>query len=281
MSVMNVRVAALQPLAHRGIDEEMNVGDALAGIDMAADMGAQFVCFPEGYPGPSATPIRYSAEARLCAKARERGVYVIAGGLEKAEGEQQFFVALRLIDPSGDVVGLYRRTTPVGPYIYAQLPAQGVWGFDYTTGDELPVFETPYGTVGLLVCSEIYVPELARALALQGADIIFAPAGALINELLPTWRTMVWARAIENLTCTVTCQNLFGSEKGVAMIASPEAVLAQREDPGLLAATLDLDRIQWLREQDERIEMPKPYTVIPGTQRWRRPDLYRRASRHW
>lgn len=275
---MEVRVAAVQPQAYRGIEEERNVERALGYIDVAADLEAQFVVFPEGYPGPSATPIRYSADDDLCDKARQRGIYVIAGSLHEAERQGSYFVALKLIGPDGRIQGMYRRTTPQGPYIYDQPPAPGVWGFDYVTGDELPIFETPFGTIGLLVCSEIYIPELARTLALKGAEVIFAPAGALINELMPTWRTMVWARSIENLLYTVTCQNLFGVEEGVAMIASPECVLSQRNDAGIITGTLDLDRIRWLREQEERIEIPKQYRVIPGTMRWRRPDLYHEAT---
>ena len=60
----------------------------------------------------------------------------------------------------------------------------------------------------MLVCSELYSPELSRVLMLQGADIIAYPAGGAINELLPGWRTLVYARAIENLLFTVACQNL-------------------------------------------------------------------------
>ena len=271
---MDVRVAAVQPIAFRGTEEERNVDEALRYLDEAADAGAQFVCFPEGFPGPSAVPLRYSADERLSAMARVRGLYIVAGSLEPAERPDCFYVTLKLIGPDG-VLGVYHRTTPTGPYIYREPPAPGLWGFDYVTGNDLPVFGTPLGTIGLLVCSEIYVPELARTLMLQGAEIIFAPAGAMINELMPTWRTMVWARAIENLLYTVTCQNLFATEEGVAMIATPEGILAQRDDAGMIAASLDLDRIRWLREQDERIELPKPYRCIPGTLRWRRPELYR------
>jgi predicted amidohydrolase len=270
---MQVKVSAVQPIAFRADEDERNVDAALASIDEAADAGAQLICFPEGYPGPGGVPLRYSAVERLEEKARQRNVFIVAGSLEPAHGGERYYVTVKLIGPGG-VVGVYHRTTPEGPYIYAEPPAPGLWGFDYVSGDSLPVFETPLGTIGLLVCSEIYVPELARALMLCGAEIVLAPAGAMINELMPTWRTMIWARAIENLLYTVTCQNLYGGEEGVAMIAGPEGILAQRPDAGIITATLDLDRIRWLRDQDERIEVPKPYSVIPGTLRWRRPELY-------
>jgi hypothetical protein len=43
----------------------------------------------------------------------------------------------------------------------------------------------------------------------------------------------------------------------------------------MLVARLDLDRLAWLRAEDEHIVFPKPYATIPGVLRWRRPELYR------
>jgi predicted amidohydrolase len=167
----------------------------------------------------------------------------------------------------------YRRTTPPGPYIYRDIDA---WGFDYAESDEPPaVYDTRLGRIGLLVCSEVYVPELARGLALQGADVILFPAGGAINELLETWRTLIWARAIENLVFTAAVQNLYDEdEQGIATIAAPERILARSAGESLLVADLDVDRLHFLRERDERIEFPKPYATIPGVLRWRRPELY-------
>jgi hypothetical protein len=61
---------------------------------------------------------------------------------------------------------------------------------------------------------------------------------------------------------------------GIAMIASPERVLCESQEPGLLSAVLDLDRIRWLRETDEELIVPAPYRTIPGVLKWRRPELY-------
>src|SRR5206468_12171472 len=47
---------------------------------------------------------------------------------------------------------------------------------------------------GLLMCSEVYVPELARAMALKGAVITLLPAGLWSSELHDTWRTLLWDR---------------------------------------------------------------------------------------
>ncbi len=67
------------------------------------------------------------------------------------------------------------------------------------------------------------MPEVARALALRGAELIFMPAGKDKKTLWATWRTLIWARAIENLAIVVTTQNLFDhAERGLAMMAALE-----------------------------------------------------------
>jgi predicted amidohydrolase len=85
---------------------------------------------------------------------------------------------------------------------------------------------------------------------------------------------MLQARAIENLIYTAACQNMYGVEEGVGMICGPEGVLAEDGGEAVIIADLDMERLEWLRDQDEKLEMPKKYRVVPGTLRWRRPDLY-------
>ncbi len=96
-----------------------------------------------------------------------------------------------------------------------------------------------------------------------------------MNELLPSWRTILHARAIENLVYTAACQNLYEeSEEGVAQVASPEAVVDSLRHEGMLVADLDMERLRFLREEDEKVEFPKRYATVPGLLRWRRPELY-------
>jgi predicted amidohydrolase len=138
------------------------------------------------------------------------------------------------------------------------------------------VFETAFGRIGLLVCSEVYVPELSRALALQDADVIVYPAGGGQGEIIPSWQTVLAARAIENIVYTAASQNLYApAERGLGMIASPEGILATRSDAGLIIADLDMDRLAYLRSEDQRIEVPRGCLTVPGLLRWRRPEIFR------
>lgn len=268
----SIRVAAIQPRGHKLTEESRNLEEALAWMDRAAGVGADLVVFPEGYPGPTNPANDYDALGALRERAAAHRQHVIAGAIAPS-GTGGHHVVLRLIDDRGEVAATYRRTTPEGPYIYRDIDA---WGFDYDASDDLPrVVETRLGRIGMLVCSEVWVPELSRVLALQGADLVVYPAGGAINELMASWRTLLRARAIENLVYTVATQNLYdAAEIGVGLISGPEDILASSDAEGMLVADLDLDRLRYLRREQERIVMPKPYRTIPGILRWRRPALY-------
>ncbi len=163
------------------------------------------------------------------------------------------------------------RTSPPGPYIYKGGP---FWDFNYTPADDLPVFETPFGTIGILICSEVFVPELSRILALKGAEIILLPTGRVV-DFNENWLTLVRARAVENLAFTATGQNLIGNE-GMAMVASPERVLAESKEEGILLAELDLGRVRELRRLAPKISGSGAFKTIPGIASFRRPEVFRK-----
>ena len=243
---MKVKIGVVQPKGFFGKEAEKQEKITLKYIEEGAAQGVQILCFPEGYPGPYTFPMPDVHIENVCAKAKEQGIYVIAGGLEEAEEPGSYYTAQRLIGPDGKIIGNYRRTTSAGPDIASKLFGWGerkrVWG------KELPVFETELGNVGIVLCSEVYTPELARVLALKGADMIFIPSGGLLWTVLETWKNLIWARAIENLVYTASCCCIYGVEEGDAMICSPEEILAESTKEGMLTAEIDLDRTAWLRD---------------------------------
>jgi hypothetical protein len=68
--------------------------------------------------------------------------------------------------------------------------------------------------------------------------------------LFNTWKNLIWARAIENIAYVITCQHMPGVDDGIATIAGPEEILAESKKEGFIMAKLDLERLNWLREQD-------------------------------
>src|SRR5438067_12496668 len=235
------RVAAVQPPSFAGAEEHRNALQACAFVDEAADAGASYVVFPEGYPGPYSGPMENDAIAPLQERARARQVWVSAGRLDRGEIEGTFRIAHLLIDDRGEIRATYHRVQPNHPVFNAYL----MGGREHIVpGDELMTVDTPFGRIGLLICSELFVPELSRILMLRGADLIVAPGGGVYSRtrtrLQETWRAVARARAAENLVYVVANQNLFGgSRQGRGCIASPERMLAQRDDAGIAFADLD------------------------------------------
>lgn len=275
---MTVKIAVVQPKCTFKHDILERLDRAEEYINEAVNQGASIVCFPEHYPGPvqSARDGGYPYQDRLCEIARREKIYLIAGAMERVNNTDKINLIEVIINPSGTVMGKYVRTTPKGPYIY------DAWGVNYQEGEgPLEVFDTEFGKIGVLICSEMFPPELSRILALKGAEIIFYPVGGGLYDLKRSFQTIVKARAVENLLYTATCSNIFGVESGVGLIAGPEEVIAVSQKPGVLVAELDLARIRWLRETEEVFGFPKQYKTLPGVLEWRRPDLYKKNYTEW
>ena len=153
------------------------IDEGFAMMQEAVERGAQFLVTIEAFNWSvhpdderydfmqeSCEPLDGPLMERFRAFAGKHGVYVV-GGLYTARDGKAYNSAI-LFGPDGHVVGVYDKT---------HLPA----GEDkkITPGNEYPVFETELGKVAMLVCWDMQYPEVARIMALKGADLI----------ALPTW----------------------------------------------------------------------------------------------
>ena len=262
-----VRIAVVQPQSYlrsaagRVIDdptapEEKNLTLALDYIDQAASQGAQLVAFPELYPGPSPASDALAYDdvvAGMRNKAKEKRVYVLFGGA-KEEGKG-FYNLYHLADPHRDSLFVYEKIVPA-------MNEETMF-----RGKEPGLVQTDLMNIGLLICWEAWFPELARTLAMRGADIVFFPTGGLIYELHDVWRAILQARAAENTIYTASCVNIWGVEAGMSYVFSPEGEVAGLTTEGINYADVDLDRLHRMRTEDEKFTVPKAYRTIPGTLR--------------
>lgn len=282
----NVRIAAVQTYTEIGEGcDEKNIEYAYKAMEEAKENGADIVCFPETFPGALKVPVEFDPFEDMSRKAAELQIYVIYGAAINApEYPGKQYIREVLVGPDGKEIGHYDRTCPQGPGDW-YYRGGAYWDLDYATSDKLPVFETELGKIGLLVCSEVYLPELSRALAAQGAELIFLPAGINKNALYSGWEVLIRARAIENLAYTITCNNICNipnlddPDGGMAMIVSPEndAVISKSE--GIIYADADMERLRWLRETEDTWDAAKikPIRrVKPGIfKQWVRPEIWK------
>ena len=274
------KIAVVQPHSHPPPADAENIDDAIGWIGRAAREGADFVCFPESYPGPWRMPAPYDPSPRIAEAAREYRVHVVFGTLEPIDGAKRTAHNLTCMAyPDGRPPARYRRTHPNGPWIYSsRTGGSGVWEFEWVPGNDFPVFDTVHGKVGLGMCSEVYMPEVSRALALRGAEIIFLPAGLSgTGNLWETWHTLLRARAIENLALVVSTRNIFDPvrERGLAIIAGPELTHYESANVGMSVVEVSLDRVRELRAGwDGNAKTPSCGTKQGLLSQWQRPELY-------
>ena len=268
MASGTLRLAVAQPRTVVEPDAEVNVARAVALTARAAAQGADLILFPEGYPGPVLTKPKdiYQSGPAMESAATEHGIAICWSRMERcADGNYRLVVYV--VDRSGRQVMRYERAHP------ATLPPDEtrVW---VAPGESLAFLELDGVGIGIVVCSELWIPEPTRVLALGGAEVILSPAGGGFTSLTDNWQTIVRTRAIENLCYVAMTNNIWRDEVGAAMIAGPEYVLVSSGTEELLLATLDLDRVEWLRSRDDSMVEPKAFSSIPGLLRARRPDLY-------
>ncbi len=283
---MKIRVAAVQPRAFWGPEEHKNLDRAVAYVDEAVRAGGQLITFSEGYPGPSHGPLDRSGEpiAVMCDLARKHSVHIAASDLEpNPEIAGTYFLTLKLIAPSGDILANYKRVQPDHMYLNEYLHGGRM---HVLPGNEIMVVPTDLGNIGLQICSELFVPEISRIQMLRGAEIVIAPVNGQHSKTRPrlaeTWRCVARARAAENLCYVIVTQNIFREGvQGVGIIAGPEEAIATSYDPGVIVGDLDMDRLRWFRTryyEPELFEEPnetKPVTRCrPGQIHDRRPELY-------
>jgi len=294
----SVRVGVVLPQTYWGDEEWRNTEPALAYVDEAAKQGVQLLVYPEGYPGPmtgslGTKELSYKPIEALQDKARQHGVYIAAGDVEEnPEMPETYFLTLKLISPKGELLARYVRMQPDTPPLNAYLYNGKA---HLLPGKEFKVIETNLGNIGLLICSEMFVPELCRIVMLRGAEILIAPvhgshSQTMFNPALvgDTWQCVARARAAENLYYVIVTHNIYHKEgveaksvRGGAFIAGPEKMVARRETPGLLVADLDMERLAYLRSRnydEENLSQPvtgiEPMGCRPG-QIWERdPKLY-------
>ena len=264
-----LRVGVVQPRARAELQMPDNVDLATAAVAEAANAGASLLLFPEGFPGPICATTSYDAADELATAARDANITVCWSRVETAQDGRSYLVAY-VHGPDGTQRLRYVRSHPATGDVHLALS-----GTSLAPGARIaPLFEVCGVPCGLLICSELWLAEVARVLAVRGAEVLLAPAGGGFGAVTANWQLIARARAIENQAYVMLTHSLFGTESGAALIAGPEGDVAASSGEGLLVGQLDLARARWLREQDDSMAEPKPFRSLPGLLRARRPQLY-------
>jgi predicted amidohydrolase len=162
-------------LAIAGLQLELEIEDNLSLLESEIDgvmkrfPWLQMVVLPELCTfGPSTDhAVRMPGEVENCFReaAARHGIWLIPGSIFERSGDDVFNTA-PVIDPKGEVIARYRKQYPFLPY------ERGV-----SAGEDFVVFDVPgAGRVGLIICYDMWVPEMVRTLAWMGAEAIICPS---------------------------------------------------------------------------------------------------------
>jgi predicted amidohydrolase len=183
----------------------------------------------DGVPGGVTGPVQDVA-ARL-------GVHVVLGTYARGPRAPVVHNAAVLIGPTGDVLTTYHKTH----LFCGEGRAEGGW---VTPGAEASVVRTPLGSIGLMICFDGDYPELARVMAVRGAEVICRPSALLRSADI--WELTNRARAYDNHVFVVGANATGVDPAGViyfgnSMIVSPigEVLARAASHEGWVSARLD------------------------------------------
>ena len=271
-----IKVAAIQ--TSYGEDMKANIAKTERFVREAAAKGAQVILPSELFQGPYFCTMQeekwfgtaYEAKAHPCVVAmaqlaKELGV-VIPVSIYERDGPQ-YYNSVVIVDADGKQLGVYRKShIPDGPgYQEKYYFRPGDTGFK--------VWDTAFGRIGVGICWDQWFPEAARAMAIQGAQVLFYPT-AIGSEphdsSLDTrdpWQRAMQGHAVSNVI-PVVASNRIGTEAsgqkfyGSSFIADHRGDLVQkfeRTEEGVLVHEFDLDfldrhRAAWGFFRDRRTE---------------------------
>ncbi len=269
--------ASLDAIKRAAIEKHLGL------IDEAATRGAQVCCLQELFYGPyfcaEQNPRWYDLAERIPdgptvtlmrERAKKLGMMLIVPIMEEAM-TGVFYNTAAVISHAGEFLGRYRKH-----HLPHCLP--GFWEkFYFTPGDGgYPVFDTPFGKIGVYICYDRHFPEGARELGLAGAEIVFNPSATVAGLSEYLWKIEQPAHAVAN-QYFVAAINRVGVEKpwsigefyGSSYFCDPRGqVIAQasRDKDEVLVADLDLGLIAEVRRvwQFYRDRRPETYGGISG-----------------
>ncbi len=250
-----MKIALIQQTATQ--DRQANVEKGLLSARLAAESGAELICFAElafepfypqkeatGNPVELAEPVPGPITEAFQSLAAELGVVVVLNLFER-DGERTFDCS-PVIDGDGTLLG---RTRMIHITDYPCFHEQGY----YVPGDTgAPVYDTRVGRIGVAICYDRHYPEYMRALAIRGAQVVVVPQAGAVGEWPEgLYEAEMRVAAFQNGYFTALC-NRVGEEEcltfaGESFVCDPAGRVIARApemEDSILYAELDLAEVE-------------------------------------
>jgi N-carbamoylputrescine amidase len=261
--------------------KQANIEKHVPLIEQAGREGVQIICMQEIFTGPyfcaeqttrwydSTEQIPDGPTTKLMQELAKKHSMVIVVPIYEEESPGVYYNTAAVIDADGTYLGKYRKNHI--PHV-----APGFWEKFYFKPGNLgyPVFHTAYAKVGVYICYDRHFPEGARALGLNGAEIVFNPSATVAGLSEYLWKLEQPAHAVAN-AYFVGAINRVGHEQpwdigefyGQSYFCDPRGqfvATASRDKTELITAELDFDKIREVRNtwQFFRDRRPETYEEL-------------------
>ena len=211
-----------------------NVNNVMAELDAVAEFKPDVVVFTEAVfqtlldaerqPQPHYNHLDDPYIAALCDKARQHRTYIVCSVYEQDPQGLKRLTGL-LINRQGEIQNTYHKTH----LTMGELESGCI------LENDLPVFQTDFGTVGIQICWDHFFPECSRALVLKGAEILLLPTHGFLKERLVT-------RAVENGVYLVSS---YTYSHGTMILSPDGTIIDEAGTKGFAFAEVDLNKQVW------------------------------------
>lgn len=240
------------------LDQDETLEKAAALVREAAAKGAELVVLPEmwscpyskGYFKKYAVLGHERAWAAMSSWARELGIYLVGGSVPEAENGR-LYNSCFVFNDRGEQIARHRKV-----HLFdVDLPGMSFKESDtFDPGEEITVFDTPWGKMGCAICFDLRFPELFRAMALKGAKLIFLPAQFNMKTGPAHWELSLRARAVDCqvFVAAAAAARYEGFDYecwGHSMLVDPYGIILAQADEKeqILYSQVDLGRIEEVR----------------------------------
>ena len=238
-------------------EKKENLKKGLELIAVASETGSDMLILPELFmayvslDSPPETIVEGAEEvggefvSRMALEARKRGIHVVFGITERSKKRDKVHNTVVMLGPDGHTIATHRKFQLFDSFGYKESSR-------FEPGADLDgTFRTSLGVMGLMTCYELRFPEIARILAMQGAQMIVVPtawvAGRMKEEHL---HTLAKSRALENTVFLAVCSQTGRIFTGRSLVVDPfgVSICDAGEEEGLTTVQIDLERVKRVRE---------------------------------
>jgi len=236
-------------LAIAGLQLELGIEDNLSVIEQEIDLvktrfpWIQMVVLPElcTYGANTGMAVHLPGEVENCFReaAKKNDIWLIPGSIYERDGDQVFNTA-PVINPKGEVIARYRKQYPFTPYEK-----------NVESSDNFVVFEIPgVGKIGLVICYDIWFPEVIRQLTWMGAEAIISPT---LTNTIDRDVELAISRA-HAATNQVYFMSLNGAGRlacGKSIVVGPDGTVIHQSSSSrdIIALEMDFNHVRRVRQR--------------------------------